>query len=193
MFFSGFFAVWVWGPEESPLPALYDVSVVVVERDNGILSPGGHSAFAWQTEMKYRVYMESINSSVVDFTQWPPAVEMVLDAALRVKYTAEQWPIVRYGEPHGEFFGSEYVTLYVHASSRLPIPFEVFFLSTFFTSIWVWLYGISALLIRYLVSLGVNLRYLFLDIDDKPLRSLGIVSVLIVTFAFSLALLLRTA
>lgn len=60
------------------------------------------------------------------------------------------------------------------------------FYSTFFTSVWVWLYALSGAAVKLTEYLGTGLSRLraILDIDNKPLRSLGFVSMLLVTVAY---------
>lgn len=61
------------------------------------------------------------------------------------------------------------------------VPASVFFYSTLFTSVWVWLYAISIFTIRAANSAGPLFRWVmwFLDIDEKPIRSIGAIAGLI--------------
>lgn len=65
-------------------------------------------------------------------------------------------------------------------------PLGIFFYSTFFTSVWVWLYALSGLALKLAQHLGVGLGFLkrVLDIDNKPLRSIGFVSMMLVTLIY---------
>ena len=65
----------------------------------------------------------------------------------------------------------------------------IWFYSTFFTSVWVWLYALSGLTVKLAQYLGVGLGFLkrFVNIDDKPLRSLGFVSMLLITLVYLIA------
>ena len=65
-------------------------------------------------------------------------------------------------------------------------PPGIIFYSTFFTSFWIWLYGLSGLAVRFCkpFSRGVRLARRFFDIDDQPLRSLGFVSILLVAVGY---------
>ncbi|MFQ6029940.1 MAG: hypothetical protein ACE5Q6_20900 [Dehalococcoidia bacterium] len=74
---------------------------------------------------------------------------------------------------------------YLIAAIRLDVPqgfngasLGIFFYSTFVTSVWLWLYALST----FVVKLGWLKS--ILDIKDKPLRSLGIVSMGFVTVGF---------
>lgn len=77
---------------------------------------------------------------------------------------------------HGVFLSSEYDSL----------SFGIFFYTTFFTSVWVWLYAISGLVIQLAGYLGIGFNRLkwFLDIENKPLHSLGVISMLLVTLIY---------
>lgn len=69
--------------------------------------------------------------------------------------------------------------------------------STYLTSIWIWLYGFSGLLLKFLYGLGGPILWLrdnFLDIDEKPIRSLGIVcSIILLIILMSVGLLIQIA
>lgn len=62
----------------------------------------------------------------------------------------------------------------------------IFFYSTFFTSVWIWLYGLSGLFIKVTNKMGKALNWLknILDFENKPLPSLGFVSNLIILFIY---------
>lgn len=64
--------------------------------------------------------------------------------------------------------------------------YGVFFYSTYFTSLWVWLYALSGFLLKLTRYFGVTINMLkkFLDIDNKPIRSIGFVSMLLVTVVY---------
>ena len=65
-------------------------------------------------------------------------------------------------------------------------PIGIFFYSTFFTSIWIYLYILSAFISHLVTKMisKVRLTMGLLDIDDKPIRSLGYVSIVMITFIF---------
>lgn len=65
--------------------------------------------------------------------------------------------------------------------------------STFFTSVWVWLYALSGATVKLLTHFGVGVGGLknVLDIDEKPIRSLGFVSMLLVTVVFIIVSIVR--
>ncbi|MCG8433561.1 MAG: hypothetical protein MJA83_05985, partial [Gammaproteobacteria bacterium] len=66
----------------------------------------------------------------------------------------------------------------------------VYFYSTFFTSFWLWVYmlivGLSRMLIRLNSGVGILLRVT--DVEEQPFRSLGFVSVVLVSSFFLLGL-----
>lgn len=61
----------------------------------------------------------------------------------------------------------------------------IYVYSTYLTSLWLWLYSLSGGLVRALGASGISLKK-FLDIDKHPLRSLGFVSMMLVTIAYLL-------
>lgn len=65
-------------------------------------------------------------------------------------------------------------------------PILIFFSSTFFTSVWVWLYALSGSVVKLGKYLGISVRGLkaVLDIENKPLRSMGCVAMLLVTIVY---------
>jgi hypothetical protein len=77
-------------------------------------------------------------------------------------------------------------TLSVEFFLQWPIPIGVWFYSTFFTSVWVWLYALSGLAVKVGEYLGITLTRLrwALDIENKPLHSLGMVSILLVSLIY---------
>ena len=56
--------------------------------------------------------------------------------------------------------------------------YSVYFYSTFFTSIWIWLFGLSNLLISLFSRFGPVLKVVkyILPVDEKPFRSIGLVA-----------------
>lgn len=62
----------------------------------------------------------------------------------------------------------------------------IFIYSTFFTSVWVWLYGLSGLVIKTCNKIGQGLNWLknIFDFENRPLPSLGFVSNLIILFIY---------
>ncbi len=62
------------------------------------------------------------------------------------------------------------------------IPFAPFLYTTYATSAWLWLFAFSGFLIRFLVSTTRLLS--LLDIDNKPIRSLGFISMILVSVAY---------
>ncbi len=71
--------------------------------------------------------------------------------------------------------------------------FGIFIYSTYLTSVWLWLYILSAFGIRILSFSSYFLRFMkgTLDIEEKPLRSMGFVAMLLVTILFIVVPFLR--
>ena len=67
---------------------------------------------------------------------------------------------------------------------------QILFLSTFFTSIWLWIYAISVSLSRLLLRMNSGVGFLLRasDVERKPFRSMGFVSVIITSVIFALGL-----
>lgn len=62
----------------------------------------------------------------------------------------------------------------------------IFIYSTFFTSVWVWLYALSGFLIKLITRLRGGLHFLqkHLNLEEHPLRSMGLVLILLVTVGY---------
>ena len=62
----------------------------------------------------------------------------------------------------------------------------IFLYSTFFTSAWVWLYVVSSMVVKVVSYLGIGIKVLkkVLDVEEKPIRSLGFVAMFLVTIVF---------
>jgi hypothetical protein len=86
-----------------------------------------------------------------------------------------------------ETFGDPgfYVLIPYEGDTSVP-PAGIWFYSTFFTSVWVWLYALSGAAIKLVELVGIGLARLrsVLDVDQKPLLSLGVVSMVLVSLAF---------
>ena len=63
---------------------------------------------------------------------------------------------------------------------------SIFLYSTFFTSIWLWLYAISGFIIKITSSTRKSLLFFQrnLDIVNKPLRSMALVLITLITLAY---------
>jgi len=70
------------------------------------------------------------------------------------------------------------------------LPFGIFFYTAFFTSAWLWLYAASLLVSRALSRMNNGVGFLLsaTDVEKHPLRSIGFVSVIIVSGLFLLGL-----
>ena len=69
----------------------------------------------------------------------------------------------------------------------------IYFYSTFFTSVWIWLYAISQVLIRSCTRIDWVVRILqyILPLEDRPFRSIGIICSLIACCFFWVVGLLK--
>ena len=67
---------------------------------------------------------------------------------------------------------------------------RLFFFTTFLTSVWLWVYAVSVLVSRVLVRMnnGVGFLLRVTDVEKQPFRSMGFVSVIIVSGLFALGL-----
>jgi len=72
-------------------------------------------------------------------------------------------------------------------------PKALFFYSTFFTSVWLWIYVLSGLIVKLAQKLNIGLTWFKgkLDINKKPLSSMALVSIMIVTILFMVWPILR--
>ena len=67
------------------------------------------------------------------------------------------------------------------------VPIEVFFYSTFFTSVWLWLYMLTSIVVICISKLGkiwLWLRDSFLDIEKQPILAMGWIASMIITIFF---------
>lgn len=73
------------------------------------------------------------------------------------------------------------------------ITLGIFIYSTYFTSVWIWLYVISGILVRGTASFGSLFKWLkkVLDMENQPFRSIGFVSMFLVSLGFLVALFFR--
>ena len=62
-------------------------------------------------------------------------------------------------------------------------PIVIYLISTFFTSIWIWLYVLSGVTLRSFNGLIVSFKFFkkHLDIENKPFKSLGSFLVIVIT------------
>ena len=69
--------------------------------------------------------------------------------------------------------------------------FGIYLYASFFTSIWVWMYAVSGLTVKMMVLIinNVNRLLRFFDIENKPLKSMGMVAMLMVTIVYLVVLL----
>jgi hypothetical protein len=67
---------------------------------------------------------------------------------------------------------------------------RLYFFTAFFTSVWLWLYAASVLVSRVLLRMNAGVGFLLrvTDVERQPFRSMGFVSVIIVSALFALGL-----
>ncbi len=65
----------------------------------------------------------------------------------------------------------------------------VWFYSTFMASLWTWLYGVSSLILRLASSVGGSWKWVrgWVDVKNQPFRSLGAISILVITVVYVVA------
>jgi len=65
-------------------------------------------------------------------------------------------------------------------------PLGIWFYSTFFTSIWIWVFALAGLFFKIARFFGGGVMHLgrVIDIEKKPLRSMGFVSIVLVSLLF---------
>lgn len=94
----------------------------------------------------------------------------------------------------------EVLTQMAQLSSKAPGPGEadglptgIWFYSTFFTSVWVWLFLSSKVVLRYFKKLDriIAAARGYLDIDSQPFLSLATISIAIVTMLYILITLVN--
>ena len=62
----------------------------------------------------------------------------------------------------------------------------IWLFSTFTTSIWIWVFVLSSLIVKGILLTGISIRWLgrYFDIDNKPLKTLGFICMIFTTLAF---------
>lgn len=103
-----------------------------------------------------------------------------------VSFFPENYGSNGYFEMLSHYWGELYYAITLNSECGNDITVGVWLYSTFFTSIWVWLYFLSGLIVKIIVFLAKLLGWTIriLDIDNKPLRSIGVVCVVIVSVIF---------
>jgi hypothetical protein len=147
-------------------------------------------------ETRYIIRWVSQTHSVVRILAFL-AFDLVVTAAifLGTYFAAGAFIItIKFGEPLGSF-----VLAFIQMVPRYMLPLTtwspgsatpaIWFYSTFFTSVWVWLYASSGLVVKLGEYLGIGIKALktVVDIDNKPLRSMGFVAMLLVTLVYVVA------
>ena len=70
------------------------------------------------------------------------------------------------------------------------IPDSIWFVSTYFTSVWVWLYIFAGFMMRAgrAFDIGMNVVKEYLNLEHAPLRTIGFLSVILLTVVYLVAL-----
>ena len=73
---------------------------------------------------------------------------------------------------------------------RFENMYSPYFYTAFFTSVWLWLYAASVLVSRVLLRMNSGVGFLLrvTDVEKQPFRSMGFVSVILVSCLFALGL-----
>ena len=71
----------------------------------------------------------------------------------------------------------------------LCVPWGVWVFASFFTSAWVWIYVLTGALVKMLCWFGISICAL--DIDTKPIASLGWVGMVLVSVTYWAAAILK--
>ena len=76
--------------------------------------------------------------------------------------------------------------IYLGSSFEGSVSTGILLYSTFFTSVWLWLYLLSSFGLRLLIGISFAWEWLktLFDIETKPILSLGALSIVIVTLVF---------
>lgn len=70
------------------------------------------------------------------------------------------------------------------------IPDSIWFISTYFTSVWVWLYILTGFIMRSGRAFDIAVKVVkeYLNLEQAPLRTIGFLSVILVTVVYLVAL-----
>jgi hypothetical protein len=135
-------------------------------------------------ESRYIIGIMSCNYSFFNVIFW-----LLVDLAV----TASIWMIwmllfmIIAGSPNSFFDELKNAVLLLNVRQSSTPSYGIFFYTTFFTSIWVWLYAITGLVFKTFEYLGIGLsgfKNIF-NLKAKPLRSMGIMAIIIITIIFA--------
>ncbi len=122
-------------------------------------------------------------------------IDIVLTALLAVSAWLFIWSIPISSGGTFSYVIDEYFEVIFHAASLSSMKAGhltpgIFFYSTFFTSVWLWLYILSMPLLKTASKLDGAFSFLkrFFFREDQPFISLGAISIVIVTFIYIVAL-----
>ena len=92
------------------------------------------------------------------------------------------------GHPMGVSEIAEFFSDWVLLKSYLDMPFGIFFYSTYFTSVWLYLFIAASIATKLLYSLGHtgNQVLALLKVEEKPFNSMGLLLIGLLTLAFAI-------
>jgi hypothetical protein len=81
---------------------------------------------------------------------------------------------------------SGFINYYLESRLSFKLKEEVFFYSTYFTSIWILLYFISSIILKIVSRFGAGLKFLqkHLDIENSPFKAMGFTLMLAVSICY---------
>lgn len=100
------------------------------------------------------------------------------------------WPLIFGGFNSAIRAIKDFYSVWIWFKGTEPI-LAVFFYSTFFTSVWVWIYAlvsIFVLILRKTERVWAFLKNIFLDIENKPILAMGWIASMIVTIIFIISI-----
>jgi len=115
-----------------------------------------------------------VYTAIIGWSVWKLATSLGLTVEYPLKLVIERWI-----ELLGRIWN-------LTTTGGFPVNPAIFFYTTFFTSIWLWIYALSGFSVKLAQKLNISLTWFKgkFDIDKKPLRSMALVSMLIVTIIF---------
>jgi len=121
------------------------------------------------------------------------AIVSIIYFQVRIGAALFDFPSISINSMDDLYFTIQYKIASFHSLSSYVLSLAVFFYSTFFTSVWVWLFALSGMVVKiagYFTSVLSRIAKI-LDIENKPLRSMGFVSIALVTLLFLVSPFLR--
>ena len=92
------------------------------------------------------------------------------------------------GHPMGVSEIAEFFSDWILLKTYIDTPFGIFFYSTYFTSVWLYLFIAASIATKLLYSLGRtgNQVLALLKVEDKPFNSMGLLLIGLLTLAFAI-------